>query len=537
MKLIKNVRVILIILLLLVSTYFLVSPFVFRKSGLVVSSISKDSKCSQMQEGDYVNQIGDTRIATAEDFKKAIATLKNGDYVAMVVNGGPSDCVAISDGNIGINVSELRSQHLNFGIDIQGGITTTVGVGDRSQEELNVVLHSIEKRIQILTLPQAHAYLSGSAIKIDSLTDYGIKTVISPGVFKTKIIQGIDLENSTGSIKIGSNLYDVISSNTTLSVNGSSYSYGQSFVLDGIVFDVTNTSAVAEANVLSNEDVIKSSTGYVSYNSDAKKYEFYIPMEISKTASEKILKVARGLKYLPTGSQIMLQGQIVYYLDDEAISILNIPYDMSTKEISAISVIGLGSDMNQMVAMKSKVFAMLQSGKLPENLEVINMQPYAPQSRQLAIYVSASFAIALILVATSLFYFRYKKLKLPAYAILLVSIEIAILVGIAALTQAMYQPGWIIDFQTIVGMIGAAFIGTIQLFLVAEKDLKNKIIGLKYRYKPLIGLPMLLSILVAIVAFLTLFTPWRGLGLSLLIGLMIEVSLTRDVYKEIIKSS
>jgi len=541
MQIIKNIRVIVIFLLLLVSSYFLASPFVFKKSGVIVTSFSKDSKCSQLKEGDIITQISGSFIRTLEDFERAAAAVKSGEYVAMVVNNGPGDCVAIHDGDIGLNVAGTPSGQLNFGIDIQGGTIATISLdGTTTPADLNKLAQTIEKRVKFFGLPQTYVYTSNNTIKIASLTTERISALIVPGEFKAKITQEVGLENSTGVIKIGNRLYDVKQYNTKISVNGTAYSPGQSFILEDIKFDLinaTNNSFTAEANIFTNDDISKIFTGYERYNPDLRSYEFYIPLEISRSASDRFIKIAKGLKSSLTGSQIILQGQVVYYLDGETISKLNIPYDMTIKEINSISVVGFGSTRTQVANQKTKILAMLQSDVLPVNLKITGIEPLEPKSKLTVIYASVSFALFLLLAVVSTFYFRYKSVKLGSYALLMGSIEIVLIIGIAALTQGIYSPSWIIDWQTIIGIIAVASLSSIQLLLITEKMLKNKIMNLNYKYKKMISLPMLLNILVLIVSFLMLFTTWKGFGLSLLAGLVIEVALTRSIYKDIVTSS
>ena len=537
MQIIKDIRVIVIILLLLVSTYFLTSPFIFKKSGVIVTSISKDSRCSQIKEGDMITQVGGTIVRSLDDFNRTIATAKSGEYVAMVINNGPGDCIAYRDGDIGLGVTELQSRKLNFGIDIQGGTETTISL-DGASADLTRIVQTIEKRVKIFGLPQTYVYTSGNTIKIASLTEERINSLISPGVFKAKIIQDVILENSTGAIKIGNRLYNIESLDGKIVVDGIEYSSGQAFILDDIKFDflnATNTSIAVEANIFTNGDISKVLTGYERYNQGFRNYEFYIPIEISRNASDRFAKVSKGLKSSVTESQILLQGQLAYYLDNDAISKLSIPYEMTTKEINSISIVGFGSNLNQVANQKNEILAALKTEELPPTLRISGTAQIEPKYKMAVIFVSISFAIILAAFTIAASTLRYKSIKFGGYALLMISAGIFIIFGVAALTQTFYYPGWIIDMQTISGLVAIASLNSAQLLLVTEKITKNKNISLNYKYKEIISLPMLLNILVFVVSFLSLFTTWKGFGLSLLVGLVIEVALTRSVYENILK--
>jgi len=529
----KNIRIIIVIILLLIFTYFLISPFVFRKSGVIVNFVDEDNQCSQIKEGDAVNQIGGFVISNSEDFERALQNIKAEEHVTMVINNGPGSCEALRDRYIGIDVVEIPSKQLKFGLDIQGGEVSIFKPKETvSPSELENGKVIIEKRIKSLGLPETRVYTSDSTIKIASLMER-IGTLIKLGNFEAKIGQEVDFENGTGEIRLGDNFYDIEIEGEKLKINDSYYQTDQSFLLEDIEFkilNITNSSLSIETEFFDNDDVTKvsSSLSFVRYNPDFRAHEFNVPLEISNEASNKFMKISKGLKVSFDVRQSLLECYLVYYLDGEEISKLNKPFgmEMAGTEIGSIYVVGFGGE-NEVQNQKSKIQAILESGTLFE-LEIIGKENFEPTLRNTALELTSLTALFIIASTTVLIYRRYKNKKV-FLAPLLIGIEVFCVVGIAALTQFNFSPGWILDLFSVLGLIGFSFVSFSLFIIKTEEKVKQRQLFLRRKHRRIVSLSVFSYFLVFLIAFVLLFTPIKGVGFSIIIGLFIGV-ITKPIY-------
>jgi len=515
------------------------SPFVFKTSGVIIASISDDRECSEVREGGIITQVGGSVIGNVRDYSGAVAAIKKGEHVSMIINNGPGWCIGVEDGDIGIAVINIPSNQVNFGIDIQGG-TTTLLRPKEATAELEDVVKTIEKRIGVLGLPETKVELSDNTIKITSLTEEKVSVLTVIGEFGGKIVQEIKLENKSGAVKIGATSYEAKVTDTELSINGSSYREKQRFVLEGIELDVlniTNTSFTIEANVLSNEDVLNvlDAFSYARYNPNFRNYEFNVPLEISSDAIDRFTKVVRGLKTSFAGAQIMLDGRVVYYIDGTQISSLNIPFEMSTQEITNLAVMGFVNSLTEAANQKLKVQAILASDKLPVELEVVGTEDFEPSLRMVTISMFLCAVLFAIVVVFASSFLWYKKVVLLPYYLMLLGMELACVIGIAALSQAFHSPGWILDFPSMIGITVLIVVSSIQMLLLMEKAFRKKELTLKYKYKKILSVKTFLDVLFLIVSFSILFTPWKGFGFSMVTGLVMNILLIVPIHKNVLK--
>jgi len=538
MQLIKNVRFIVLILLLLLSVYFLFSPLIFKKSGVVVTFASKDNKCGQIKEGDVITQAGGFLIGNSEDFENALQGVKSGEYLTMVINNGPGGCTAIDDGDVGISVANIPSNQLKFGIDIQGGTTTLLKPGSLSLADTERIEEIIDKRIVVFGLPETRVSSSNNFVKVTSLTTEKIGSLIMPGKFEAKIEEERILENNVSTIMLTEE-YTIKVVDEKLYVNDSYYQINQSFVLEDVKFDlmdITNTSVIIEANVFDNEDMrdVLGAFGYVTYNSDFKNYQFNIQVGISDKVSNRFMKITKGLKTSFSGTQAILEGSLVYYLDGNLINELNIPFEMVGQKIENIVVIGSGMSRSDVDNQRLRIIAALKSGVL-SNIEIVGTEKFEPKLKYTITELPIIIMMGLTIFIISLTYLRYKKIKFGLYALLLMGAEVFCVLGAAALTQSVSPSGWIIDVPSIVGLIVLAVMSFVQMFLMIEQKIKGRDISIYFKYKKFLSSSSLLRILVFIISFLILFSVWRGFGFSIIVGLIIGMFITKPIYNSFLE--
>ena len=539
MNLLKNIRLIILVALVLVSVLFLVTPLLTKASGVVVVSVENDSKCF-ITEGSVINQVSGDLVANSDDFKNAEKNTKENVYVPMVVNNGPGGCVAARDGYLGINVADVSTKHLIFGIDIQGGIVNIFKpVTPLSSEQLNKVVETIIKRIQILNLAEMNAYASDDLINIVSLSSEKIGMLVMPGEFEAKILRDVNLVNDTGELGIGNDTYPFkIVNDTSITINSDNYGLYQKFYLENIEFrliNITNNTASIEATILNNEDVknLLTSYSYVKYDQNYNSYEFNIPLEISAEASDRFVKITKKLPTTYVMGRPTLEGFLVYYIDGEVINKLSIPFDMMGKKLDNIAVVGFKKTMQEASNEKLRVEVAV-SGKLPAELRMVGTKKFEPILREKFLWSTALIFAIIVLSVSLLGYLRYKKIKLGAYIVLLVLAEVVCTLGVASAVQMYYSYGWVLDTKSIIGFFVLMVTSSVQMILLTEKAMKKKDYAIYFKFKKILGATTLLNIAVFTLAFSMLFA-WKGFGLALIIGFTIGALITKPIYDDVLK--
>ena len=522
MDLVKNIKLIVLLALLLIAGVFLVKPMFMKNLGVMVLSLDPDIKCS-LNEGDAITQVGGKVVSNSIDFKNAEGVAKAGVYTTMVVNGGPGGCIAARDGYFGVNVADIPSNNLKFGIEIQGGVESTFRpVQSLTADQMSKMIKILNKRIQIINLPESKVYSSDGDVKIISLPSENIGALVMPGNFEATISRDVMFENGTGEFGVGNSTYSIESLNGSLvSINNSAYGIGQNFYLENIKFhllNVTNTSASIEATVFTNDDIIQvlQSYIYIKYDSTYQRYEYSVPVEISSDASYRFIAITKKLPTVYIAGTATLEGNLVYYLDGVMINKLGIPFEMMGKKLDNISIVGFKRTSTEATNEKTEVEVAV-SGKLPSELKMTGVKYFEPASREKILWAAAIVVAASVISTLALGQLRYKKIKLGGLIVLLVGAEVVFVIGVAAMVQTFYGYGWIFDQASVAGLLALVVFSCIQMLLLAEKIMKKKDFGLYMKHKKILNLGMALSIAVFLFAFSMLFF-LKGFGLAFTVG-------------------
>lgn len=521
MKLLKNLRFIFLLSLLLISFYFLSSSLFLRNFGVIVINVAEDSKCN-LKTGDIITSVLGTQIRNIEDFRIVVSTVKEGEYVAFVVNNGPGGCIATKDSYLGLNVIDAASMGIKFGLEIGGGNEILIKSKTGNLEKANKIINT---RIDSLSLPGTETSVSDGFIKIRTIEIEKIDDLITKGDFEGKILRKIEIENRRGEIKVENNKYHFELINKKIKINNSIYGEGQSFLLENITFElinVTNESVTIEAIIFDNEDVLNvlDLYAYVKYNSALRAYEFSVPLEISNESSNKFQKITKGLGTSFMGNRIVLDGVLVYYLDEERINTLNIPipYEWVGKKIDNIAVVGFKNSQIEALDEKAKIIAILKSGKLPD-LKIVKIEHFRGRLNNLIsliMFISISGTISFVLFSS---FEKYKNIKVGMYISLLILSEIICITGLMVITQKLFSYGWVIDIFSLIGL--AVFVITGIGLTIPIKDRR-----MQKSFK-------LFEIGLSVFSFLLLFTPWRGFGLTIITGIIIRNVITNDLSSKI----
>ncbi len=516
----KGLRFYFILILLAVSIFFVLSPLAFRKSGVVVTSVRNDG-CGDLSEGDVITQIGGKVVKSAEEFNNFVSGVERDRYYPMVVNNGPGGCTALSDGDIVVGVTDMVSSGLRFERSIGGGVEMTV-VPDTmlSESELQETKEIIQSRMAALGIIDGTVEVENEKFIISSSPNKNLGLLIKKGRIEGVIRQTLEVRNGNSEVKIGSSRYSIGFLNGIIIVNGSEIEVGGEFYLENVKFvfvNGTNTSLVLNSLIFDNDNIIGEIEGAdsVSFEPSVNLYRSTSPVEIDRESGEKFGKISNGLSTVLLGPQTFLNGVWEYYVDGKKINGIGIPIlvEQAGQNISTAFIVGFGNSMNDVVTKKTSVgFAI--AGELPSKFEIETTVRTQPTNWWLIWMVP--FAVA-FLSLTAILVSR-KKVKVSVVMIVMTILEVVYVFGIFAIIQNFTS--WVIDTYALIGVCMFLAIGMFDMITLSKSGRKGKTM------KKLI-------IVASVVGFITLFTPLRGLGIALILGIILNRILTNPFYKSL----
>lgn len=530
----NSVRLVILFLLIIITVYCIALAFFLKKNGVAVISV-KNPRCNEVERGKIITQISGYSIRNVEDFENALKSIKSGEYVAMVVDGKPGGCVAMDDGNLGIDVCDL-SKYPRFALEISGG--SIIILKSPHIKELESIKNIIQNRISIFGLPETYVEINDSLIKISTIFPERVANLLNKYEFKAKILKMVEIENNTGKFSFDRKTYELEKINNSILIDGEIYVENQSFTLDGVVVDVKNVTddfVTIEFTVFENDDIVKILPGsMIEYNERINRYEVILPVEISENASERFTKVLGGMSISYIGGRPVLNEKLVYYLDERVISTLVIPVEFVEEKITALSVVGFSSSEKDARKLQAELMCALKFGRLPE-LEIVERVSYLPTMRKLVLGFCGLFYTSVLIIAFTFFYIKSKNHHIGILTDLYVLTESFIVLGIILLTQ-LVSDLWVINLATISGLsLGVA----LSLFIKAisfEEYRRERKFYISYKHKNLIKISTLASLCVFILTFILLGTRWKFFTLTALMFYLITTSLTKQLYMYHVKS-
>lgn len=519
-----DIKRLILILFLGLSLWYILSPRLFKANGVRVNSIEETAKCDDLNVGDVITRMDGNYIKNKQDFDTIEKSVAADKRVSMVVNGWPGSCIALDAGELGIGVGEVDSKGFRFGIDLVGGEKISLsGETELSYVDISYISDVLEKRLKVIGSKSSRIHVDDKIISIYVPTGSEIGHILTNGKFEAVIEEELKLTNGTGRIRVGAESYDVFWNGSGVIVEGTEYEIDEFFDIGGIEFktiNATNDSIIVNALVFDNADVGMpvDFVGYANYDTQSRQYQFNIPIELSESAGEKFSEITEGLMPLYGIGGGVLNGMLAYYLDGEEITRLSIPSDMAATPIETISIVGGESTMKEAVDKKMLIEIALE-GKIENQLVVENIERFSGTMGWM-IWVGEAVLISCLVVTFVIGAIRYKNLKVGAIGALVLGLEIIYIFGIAAISQTLLAPGWVIDAISLVGICAFSIISVVQMVLLSERFLKRRIVK---RYTHFL-------ILVIFVGFLILFTPLNRMGLALVIGSLFGALLTKPVY-------
>ena len=447
----KNYKVLLWLFLIVISI-FLIGPS-FGAKGVVVIGKEKNSTVP-LSVGDIIYKINGadpTPTAFGDEY-----------YGVVRFDTNYGEKTYVSNGSLGrIDVRNVKSSRLNFGLDIEGGIRAVVKPNSTENITVNQIIEILRSRINIYGLrefsfrPLKFENQDFIEISIAGGTENELRELLGrQGKFEAKI--PIRFVNST-TLNLDRK-YFVAVSNSSIIIDNVSVENGKSITFAGMPFTagISQNSANLTATVFTGNDIV-----LVYFDPQRSRveaagngYQWSFIVQITQQGAGKFSMITNNLNKIvdPNTGQGYLSSKIELYLDGQLVDSLNIAADLKGQEIREPSITGFAPTLNEAVQEQRRLQSVLRSGSLPTTVEIVQMDVVSPNlgSEFLGNVLLAIFAaVAAVSVVISI---RYKKVKIVIPMLLTSMSEIIIILGLSVVI------GWTIDLAAIAAII--AIIGT-----------------------------------------------------------------------------
>ncbi len=549
MKVLENFRLVLLVVLVLVSIYFVVTPYLSKPIGVTVTFKESNAKCNNVDVGDTVVLVSGKLAENVDEFYQAVQNVKKDEFVALVVNSRPASCLAVSDGDLGITVKNVEAGSLKFGIDIEGG--TRVLLEPKSPVDASVIedaVGTLNTRINLYGLRDMRVTSIDNKIiqiEIGGTSGNEIRDFLArQGRFEGKVLYNIQTQNGKGNLILGDKNFDFKATNESFTIDNKNVLLNGTFSLDEISYtigNVTENSASFFANVFSGDDIVtvftdpqRSSVQRVEGG-----YEFVFTLQISQDSAKRFAKLTANQPITFTGNEKYIMPKLVLFLDDQPVTELNIVSDLAGQEITTPSVQGFRDTREGALVERQRLQTILRSGSLPVELNIIKIDTITQTAGREFINSTIFVMLAAAVAVSAVILFRYRSLKISIPMVIISFSEILIILGFAAMTQiVMKGGGWVLDIASIAGLIAVIGTGVNQLIIITDQILMDRDESLRYRERNALSIiyNSAYTVIAAMLPLLILgFGMLRGFAITTIIGILIGVLITRPAYSMILK--
>lgn len=547
MSFVRDLRLIILVLLVLVSAWLVLSPYIFKKSGVVVSFVENSTGC--VQENDVITNVEGLQVANANAFQNILNSVKQNSTVTLTVNGVDQTCTAVANGDLGFLVKDISSSNLKFGIDISGGTSVLLQpVNSTTSSMITDTINTLNDRINFYGLKDVRVSPVGSnliQIQMAGATGDDIRNFLAKqGKFEGKLLYELPITNNNTQLIVGGNTYNLPLNDSVLLVNGSYVNPGQDFALNGFNFqllNVTNSSAAIYGDLLQSSDIVAvlNSAQYSSVTKVQNGYQFTFSVQLSQSAAQKFAAMTKNQPTIIIGSTSYIEPKLVLLLDNVVVTQLNIASDIAGQATTVASIQGYAATQSNAFTESLRLQSTLRSGSLPVQLEIVKVDTITQTAGQGLINSTFIVAIAAAISVSVIIMIRYRKIKIAIPMILTSFSEVTIVLGFYAFTQVVTGgSGWDIDIPAVAGLIALIGVGVNQLIIITDQMLMEAEQTVRYRYKTAMSM-IYNSAAIVITAMLPLIVlglgTLKGFAITTIVGVLIGIFITRPAYTAILE--
>jgi len=565
-----------------------------RRQGVEIVYVTRDSPASgQLKQGMAISMVNDFSVENMEEWARYTANITG--PVTLVVDGREYDFFV--NQSLGIEAQPLERLNLDFGLDLRGGTRIILKPRENAtRSTIEQVIGTLQTRINIYGLKEIKFFPvespQGWYVQIEA-TGIGSKVVdellTSKGSFEAKISKPVELRDGKGSMQLGSNYYDVLVLNDTVTVDGKTVPANGSFILEGIDFElgnITNNKILLMATVYRGEDIelIYTDPQHSGMVPVGDYFRFYFTILVSNDGAQRFAKVTSGIPSqmdLNSGEYYLKDSSIYLYLDKELQSSLRISSSLGGKAYQTPQIEGGRGERIDAAEEKMRLQTILRSGALPVSMETTSISIISPTLGSNFIQSALLAAMAAGIMVVVIVFIRYRSLRIGIPLVLTGLSEAVIILGISAMNDSPVWMGvlvvnlmiiaavwwklhesdvsawagaivipmlglmsWNIDLPAIGGIIAAIGIGVDQMIVIADETLGGRMVMKKiYSLKERIGRAFFIIFTAATTTIMALLPLLfvaagvfiRGFVITTIVGILVGILITRPAYARIIE--
>jgi len=381
---------------------------------------------------------------------------------------------------------------INQGLDLQGGTNVLVSIDseENTQEMADQVGNVLNQRISAFGLTEASIRtvdLAGEymvQVEVADTDQEQIRDLIEQeGQFEARM--PIEIED-----EIDYTLFDthtLTRENGEVEVNGSSYSPGDDWELDGTQFyyvNDTDGTAYLEVLAYSGADIEQVLTGEGVVRPSGGAFEFQFPVIITRESAENVQRVSQNYQVAGVGEESHLTmpdsqdyAYLRLYVDEEMQSELRMAGVFAQQVIQQPSITGGGETEAEAQQDMEELQAVLQSGSLPATIQVESISTISAALGDRFMTAAIFSIIASLIAVGGIIYARYGDPRLVVPIVFTGSSEVFILLG------AFFSTLITLDLAAIAGIIAAVGTGVDDQIIITDERGKDKIRSWKRRLK------------------------------------------------------
>lgn len=501
------------ILLMLFFIVFSLFSIGFKTDTNGVYVMNSYEPATEIQPGDIVVRINNFEINNLADYENALANITPGEYPVITVKRSILFAYKTVDiypfeaqekrnkTYLGLTVSEIPVSNLKFGLEIDGGTRLLLKpTAPLDQTNFTNVLEILRQRLNIYGLKES---------PVTSLSD------LSGNQYIQIELAGATREEAMGLLE-NEGVFEAMIGNKT-------------------AFTGEQITSVCLSGVQCTQSVEAVLIG------DAASWKFMFQIDITAEAAENFNNIVKDLAVEDCYEEdCYLNETIDFYIDGELLSggSLRISSDLQKEASQSALITGLRSTKKDAMNEMKRIQALLQSRKLPVELEVIKIETISPVlGKEFAYNIFLVFVLAILFVDVVIF-IRYKSFTIAIPIVIVTLSEIFITLGVAA------SIGWTLDLASIAGMIASVGVGVDDQIIITdevrsgEKSETESGGNISKKIKKAFSI-ILTVFAVTFAGMLPLIFAGagllRGFAITTVIGVTIGVLITRPAYGELIK--
>jgi len=492
-EILKNRKVQILIILLIIS---LIAIWPFSKEGVSIRSVEKDSPAFNIinvEKGrpmsfERVIGLDNEEIHSLDDYYTYLKSIGANSTVRVYTNKDSYKLTTDESGELGLEVVESPSSNIRKGLDLEGGA--------------RVFLSPIEE-VEDSIVDDAVISLK------ERLNAFGLSNVVVRKINTPTVYIVVELAGTT-----------------------------PAEVKDLLLTQGKFEAKIGNETVIRGSDVKSVGPGGIDQNSrgcgpsgSGVSCPYRFPLTISRDAAEKFAFVTDNLSIVD-GS---LSENITFYLDDIEVSSFPISPSLKGQVAQQVSVGVSGSGKSESEAREDgrsemrRIQTILKSGSLPIQLEISQSETISPVLGEKFTRNALLVGILAIITVGIIVGLIYRKFKIVIPMLIVMTSEIVIILGVAALIQ------WQLDLAAIAGIIIAAGTGVDDQIIIISEIMRGEqtIHNWKEKMKKAFFIIMG-SYLTTVVAVIPL--AWAGAGLlkgfafATIVGVSVGVFVTRPVF-------